>query len=96
MKETKPPFKRYVLFCTHCRDEDDCCGDSGNVLRDSLKKTIKERGFARFIRVSKTGCLGICAEGPHALLMPDNVLYKDVQPEDLDTILNRAIEGLSV
>ena len=65
-------------------------------MRDSLKTTIKQLGLSRFVRVSKAGCLGICAEGPHVLLMPDNILYKDVSPDDLPMILDRALEGLDV
>ena len=96
MKPDTPPFTRYIFFCTHCRDDREACGGIGNAMRDSLKATIKQRGISRFVRVSKAGCLGICAEGPHVLLMPDNILYKEVSPDDLPAILDRALEGLDV
>ena len=94
MEEHPSPFRRYVLFCDFVRDEGECCASAGGALRDELKKRVKTLGLKPYIRVSRTGCLGICKQGPHALLMPDNVWFKAVTPEDLDTILEHAMKGI--
>ena len=47
-------------------------------------------GLSDRIRVSRAGCLDACEEGPNILLMPDQIWFKKVKPEDLEEILRRA------
>lgn len=63
---------------------------AGVKIREELKKAVKERGLERTIRVSRTGCLDVCSEGPNVLLMPDNVWFKRVSKNDVEEILDQA------
>ena len=94
MQSSKPPFTKYIFVCENQREDGACCSPQGIHLREILKKTVKERNLDGKIRVSRSGCLNICAEGPNVLLMPDNIWFKHVEEKDLETILKKASEGL--
>ena len=96
MNTGAPRFKKYLFVCENSRDDGACCMPHGERIRESLKKTVKERGLASQIRVSRSGCLDLCAEGPNVLLMPDNKWFSRVLPEDLEEVLREAQKGLSL
>ncbi|XHX80455.1 MAG: ferredoxin [Stenomitos frigidus ULC029] len=41
----------------------------------------------------KTGCLGQCGNGPMVLVLPDNVWYCRVQPEEVPAVVERHLQG---
>lgn len=95
MEVTKPRFKKYLLVCENERVEGTCCMPFGQKIRESLKQAVKKRDLEDLIRVSRTGCLDLCSEGPNVLLMPDNVWFKRVRAgDDLEKILNEAAKDL--
>jgi len=89
---SKPGFAKYIFVCENKKDsEESCCGTKGSeALRETLKKRVKQMGLSDRIRVSRAGCLDACEEGPNILLMPDQIWFKKVKPEDLEEILRRA------
>ena len=90
MNTSKSPFAKYIFVCENQRTEGCCCAPEGVQLRETLKKLVKDRGLAGKIRVSRSGCLDVCSEGPNVLLMPDNVWFKHVGEKDLEEIVERA------
>jgi (2Fe-2S) ferredoxin len=94
MEVVQPRFKKYLLVCENEREAGKCCAPDGARLRESLKEKIKEKGLTASIRVSRTGCLDVCAQGPNILLMPDAKWFKHVQDQDLDAIVEEARQGL--
>lgn len=94
MKESKPHFIKYIFVCENKREEGDCCGPRAGRLREILKETLKKRGLSEKIRVSRSGCLDVCAEGPNVLLMPDNIWFKQVEEKDVPEIIKKAMEGV--
>jgi sirohydrochlorin cobaltochelatase len=89
-----PPFRKYVFVCENTRAEGDCCGEAGSRIREALKRAAKDKGLAKSVRVSRSGCLDTCMEGPNVLLLPDGVWFRRVREEDVDAILAKAAEGL--
>ena len=94
MQAGPPAFKKYIFVCENERAEGDCCGAPAQKLREKLKQLVKDKGIAQKVRVSRSGCLDVCSEGPNVLLMPDNIWFKDVTENDAETILKKAVEGL--
>ncbi|MEM8804982.1 MAG: (2Fe-2S) ferredoxin domain-containing protein [Cyanobacteria bacterium P01_G01_bin.38] len=43
--------------------------------------------------VASSGCLGQCGSGPTVRVMPDNVWYCRVRPEDVAEIVEQHIQG---
>ena len=62
----------------------------GTQIREQLKKMVKERGLDASIRVSRSGCLDLCKDGPNVLLMPDNKWFAGVLPDNLEIIMREA------
>ena len=79
-----------------------CCGGTGchasnaGELMDNLRKYIKEAGLENDVKVVQTGCFGFCAQGPIVKVMPDNVFYVQVTPEDAKEIVEKHIVGKEV
>jgi (2Fe-2S) ferredoxin len=48
----------------------------------------------RRVRVSKSGCLGFCKNGPHVLIMPDNIWLSQVSEENIEDILALALKDI--
>ena len=91
------PHRRIVFVCTNQREPGDrvCCADRGGAaLREHLKDLVKRRGLRGRIRISQSGCLDRCEDGPNIMVFPDNVWYSSVQLEDLPAILDDLIASL--
>jgi (2Fe-2S) ferredoxin len=91
MLETNTPHKLHILVCTNARhDGTPSCGDSGEaqVVFETLKKRLKEAKLP--VRVTKTGCLGPCAQGPNVMcygqLGAPGVWFQAVGEEDVSEI----------
>ena len=41
------------------------------------------------ITVEKSGCLGKCGNGPMVLVLPEEVWYSHVEPQDISAVLER-------
>lgn len=68
-----------------------CCGtgctSSGAIKnRDKLEELIARDGYEDRVQIVKTGCFGLCAEGPILLVYPENVMYTNVTPDDVNEI----------
>ena len=73
------------------------CGDTGCLVSDSkaiidnLRAEVKAAGLEADVNVIQTGCFGFCAQGPIVKIMPDNVFYVKVKPEDTKEIVQSHI-----
>ena len=79
-----------------------CCGGTGchasnsQDLMANLRAEIAAAGLADKVNVVQTGCFGFCAQGPIVKIMPDNVFYVQVKPEDAKEIVEKHIVGHEV
>lgn len=91
--ETKGvPYRKTVFVCTNARKEGErvSCGKRGGMdLCESLKEAVKAAGLKGKVRVARSGCLDLCEKGPNIFIYPDNVWLSDVQPCDLNAILDK-------
>ncbi|NUM34138.1 MAG: 4Fe-4S binding protein [Candidatus Brocadiae bacterium] len=82
------------------------CAGTGCVANGSLKvheefvKKIAEKGLdvvvelkeeKKSVYVSKSGCQGFCQMGPLVTMLPENILYTKVKPEDVAEIVEKTI-----
>jgi NADH-quinone oxidoreductase subunit F len=73
------------------------CGGTGCTATDSeeiiggLTKEIARRGMEREVRVVPTGCRGFCAMGPVMVIYPEGIFYCQVQPRDVQTIVEETL-----
>jgi sirohydrochlorin cobaltochelatase len=72
------PLSKHVLVCGNVD-----CADRGSIaLISTLRRELKTAGREREIRVTRTGCMGRCGEGPTVAVYPDGIWYRGVQESD--------------
>ncbi len=93
--ETKAaPGWVHLFVCVNDRQgKRASCADGDAVeVRRRLKQLAKDRGWwNQTLRISQTGCLGLCGEGPNALLHPQKIHFSQLSLDDLPQ-LEQALE----
>ena len=70
------------------------CASSGSLkIADEIEEQIKKHNLGMDVKVIKTGCFGLCAEGPIMMICPEHVMYTKVAPEDVAEIFESHILG---
>jgi (2Fe-2S) ferredoxin len=89
MEQQISPYPCHLFVCTKSRNgEKKSCGDHGaSDLKAAIKKEIKERGWKGIVRVSDSGCLGVCTSGPNIMIYPQKIWLSAVSPDDLPEII---------
>ena len=79
--------KKEILCCSGT----GCHASNSKELMANLEEAIAKHGLADDVKVVPTGCFGFCAQGPIVKVMPDNVFYVQVTPEDAAEIVEKHI-----
>ncbi len=87
------PYVAHVFVCTNDRGgaRKSCADDNSELVKAALKRVVDEKGWKGNVRVSTSGCMGLCATGPNVMIYPQKVLFSGVSPDDVDGIVS-AIE----
>ena len=93
----RPPYERILFVCCNEREkgEDACAARGSAELQKKLKDHMKAKGLKGRVRVARSLCLGLCAQGPNICVMPENVWYSGVTGQDLAEIQRRWIDPLA-
>jgi len=88
---TVSPFVCHVFVCTFDREgkKKSCADHNSPEVRNALKKEVADRGWKDRVRVSQSGCLGACDNGPVVIIYPQNIWYSQVSMDDVGSILSR-------
>jgi NADP-reducing hydrogenase subunit HndC len=87
---TKEGGRMHILVCGGT----GCTSSNSMKIIDSLEEKIRQHSLVNEIKVVKTGCFGLCAEGPVMMIYPDCVMYTLVQLDDVPEIFeNHVIHG---
>ena len=89
MEQRISPYQCHLFVCAKTRGgEQKACGDEGTPdLKAAIKAEIKNRGWKGIVRVSDSGCLGVCASGPNIMVYPQQIWFSGVMPGNLPEIL---------
>ena len=94
MKRAAVPYQKILFVCTNVREDGACCSQRDSAaIRAALKAYVKTHGLTGIIRVSQSGCLDRCAQGPNVMVFPDHVWYSGVTAADVPTIIAECLEG---
>ena len=92
-----PKPKKMILVCTTQRPPGHpkgCCADGGASTMLALFKDERDRlELKGKLAVAGTSCLGPCHLGPVVVVMPEDIWYKGVKPEDVKEIMETHIVG---
>jgi NADH-quinone oxidoreductase subunit F len=83
----EPFYRANVLVCggTGCN-----ASESQEVL-NAMNKEISRRRLGDEVRVVQTGCRGFCAMGPVMIIYPEGTFYCQVQPRDVQLIVEETL-----
>ena len=98
METNALPYEKIIFVCTNQREPGEracCAGGGGCELRDKLKTMIKDRKLRSKVRVSQSGCMDKCEDGPNVMIFPDNVWLSHMQETDLDGIVDAVAQSLA-
>lgn len=89
------PYDHHVFVCTV--DNPTCGGQGSERVRRALQSKLRERGLRTKVRVSASGCMSVCAEGPVVVVYPEGIWYRSVSEADVDRIVDEhLVEGRPV
>lgn len=90
IKGSKEIKERQILVC----GGPGCKSANSYKIMEKLNEEIKKAGMEESTKVIITGCFGFCSEGPVIEVVPDNVFYVKVSPEDAEEIIkSHIVEG---
>ncbi len=84
-REESEKYDRTLLFCSGS----GCVSSNCIEVRDALISELEQAGLADSVKLSLTGCIGICEVGPRLTVMPDGVFYCKLKPEDMKKIVRK-------
>jgi (2Fe-2S) ferredoxin len=58
-----------------------------------LRRELKAQGLMERMRVTRTGCMGRCGEGPTLVVYPDGVWYRGVGEADVHALVHEHLLG---
>jgi NADH:ubiquinone oxidoreductase subunit F (NADH-binding)/(2Fe-2S) ferredoxin/Pyruvate/2-oxoacid:ferredoxin oxidoreductase delta subunit len=81
--------ERELLICAG-----GACISSGEPsVEDALRGALAKAGLDDRVRLVPTGCMGACSLGPLVRVMPDDVLYVHLSPEDAEAVVEEHLAG---
>ena len=97
MIESTNPYQKHLFICTNQRENSEpSCSHGGEVLCEYLKKYVKENGLKGKVRITRSGCFDLCAQGPNILVYPDGKWYRQVKMADLEKIIGEHLKPLLI
>lgn len=87
-REGRTSYQAQVCCCT----AGGCLASGALAVKERLKACVEESGLETSVRVRSVGCMGLCSQGPLVRVDPQALLYQQVAPEQVDSLI-RAIDG---
>jgi (2Fe-2S) ferredoxin len=82
-------FKKQLLMCTasHCMQK------GANQVASRLRLELKRKGMDHEILANTCDSIEICDLGPNIVVLPDNIIYRNVQMKDVPKIIRSLQDG---
>ena len=77
-------YRAHVLVCCGT----GCTSSQSPRIISNFEEQLADHKISNEVKVVKTGCFGLCAEGPIIVVYPEGVMYFRVSPEDVSEIVS--------
>ena len=76
-EQNESPYIAHVFVCTNDRKgERKSCADGGSeLIKSELKNAVAAKGWKGKVRVSTSGCMGLCEGGPNVMIYPQKIWF---------------------
>jgi len=90
-EEKEAPYVCHIFVCTKSRQSDrkSCADGNSPAVKSILKQEVKSRGWSDRVRVSESGCMGLCTHGPNIIVYPQKIWFSGVTESNIPDILAR-------
>jgi (2Fe-2S) ferredoxin len=84
------PYIAHVFVCTNDRGgvRKSCADNDSTTVKALLKAGVNARGWKGKVRISTSGCMGLCAQGSNVIIYPQKIWLSGVVPEQVEAILS--------
>lgn len=89
------PYRHRIFLCTNVKEDGrSCCTLRGSEkILKALQNNIADKGLEFDVKVVKSGCLGLCEQGPNAIVYPEGIWYSGLQEEDIRPFVETQLIG---
>lgn len=77
-------YEKEILVCA----DTGCISSKSGEFVEALKEELAKHELTEKINIVKTGCFGLCAQGPIVIIYPEAVFYHQVQPKHAKKIVS--------
>lgn len=76
-------YRAHVLVCAGT----GCTSSNSLKIMDEMEALLASNGLESEVKIVKTGCFGLCAEGPIVVVYPEGAMYTRVEVSDVKEIV---------
>lgn len=80
----KHPYEKEILVCAGT----GCISSKSGEFVEALKVELAKNELTDKVNIVKTGCFGLCAQGPIVIIYPEAVFYHQVQAKHAKKIVS--------
>ena len=77
-------YRSQILICTGT----GCASSNSPAIIERFEECIKEAGLEKEVKVVRTGCFGLCENGPICIVYPEGAFYSHIKVDDVPRILS--------
>ncbi|MEG1547213.1 MAG: NADH-quinone oxidoreductase subunit NuoF [Clostridia bacterium] len=77
-------FRSQVLVCTGT----GCSSSNSNGIVVKFEEEIAKAGIQKEVKIVRTGCFGLCENGPIVIIYPEGSFYSHIKVDDVTRIVN--------
>ena len=79
--------KRHIVLCGGT----GCLSSNSKEITEKFIELLEAKGVADKATVNRVGCFGFCSQGPFVKIYPEDTLYRLVQIDDVEEIIDKDI-----
>ncbi|MDD2467310.1 MAG: (2Fe-2S) ferredoxin domain-containing protein [Desulfobulbus sp.] len=89
-RKNESPYIAHVFVCINDRGgaRKSCADCDSLTVKAKLKDAVQERGWKGKVRISTSGCMGLCADGSNVMIYPQKIWFSEVSTGDVDEIIS--------
>jgi (2Fe-2S) ferredoxin len=89
-KQSESPYVAHVFVCTNDRHgaRKSCADNNSPLTKANLKEIVNERGWRGKVRISTSGCMGLCDKGSNVMIYPQRIWFSETRPDEVDEIVS--------
>lgn len=76
-------YRAHVLVCAGT----GCTSSNSLKIMEEMESLLKKSNLEDEVKIVKTGCFGLCAEGPIVVIYPEGAMYVRVEASDVQDIV---------